>query len=666
MDNKALVEILNHRFLSIVEEMGFTIQRTGHTIFIKETGDFGTALVTPAGEVFAAPLRVGMIRTIGMPFDGAIAAMEVCNDNDVWVANDPIATRGMSTHLPDIYLWKPIVIDGILICYAWCFMHVSDIGGRVPGSIAPLSSDIYQEGLRIPPCRLYKDGVLDRELASLILANSRIPDQNWGDLQAGVLALRRGDQRIRELVQRYGMEVVQGMVEEVLNYAERRARQLIDALPDGEYEFSDYLEGGSTLGYPLRVHAKVRVQGSAIELDFTETCPQVPTAFNIPTAGQPRHNYLVVAIVNYLRTLDREMPFNSGLVRSVSCRTRPGSLLNPEPGAAVGVRAVTMHRVSDVVMGCLSQACPEIIPAAGSGGGAIVLLSAETDSGRKVSVVEPLTGGSGGRPELDGINGCDIVGGAIRNIPVEVLEQELPILVHRYGLRKSSGGAGRRRGGLGTEFAFELLAPAATVTARGMERRRFRPWGVRGGKPGSPATLTHVSAGGGTLDHPQLDVVKMLRGDILTFAAAGGAGFGDPLERDASSVWLDVVNEYIAPEDAALEYGVVLGADGQIDEHRTRRLRARLSAKRRTLPQSMYDFGPEREDFERTWPERLLSGLALGLSVAPGHLRHLLYEQALDLWRGYFERAEDIRCEDLVHQVLTNNCIRSMRGEVQA
>ncbi len=653
MVDKTLIEILKNRFLAIVEEMGFTILRTGHTVFIKETGDFGTALVTDSGEIFAAPLRIGMIRTIGMPMEDAIARMSSRRSDDVWIANDPLTTGGMSTHLPDVYLWKSVFSGGEFICYAWCFIHVSDIGGRVPGSIAPLSTEIYEEGLRIPPSRLYKEGELNQELLDIILANSRIPNQTWGDIQAALAALHRGERRISELADRYGTKEVRESANALLDYAEQRARQLLAEIPDGEYEFSDYLEGGSVTGRPLCIRVKMRVQGSMVELDFSDTDPQALTAFNIPTCGKPHHNYLVVALVNYLRTLDQDVPFNSGLVRPIICHTIAGSLLNPDEGAPVGVRAVTMHRVSDAVMGCLAQARPDVVPAAGAGGGTIVLLSAESSTGRKVSVVEPVTGGSGARSGLDGVNGCDIIGASARNIPVEVLENELPIRVQRYGLRTSSAGAGLFRGGLGTEFSFELLAPKGKVTARGMERRRFRPWGRDGGLPGEPGGVQFVLKDGEIRNEPELDVVEMARGDVLTFWAAGGGGLGDPLKRDVNAVWDDVRNGLITTDEAKSQYGVVL-SERSVNSEKTGLLRKTL-AKEKKHNGMVFDFGPERRSYECKWPPEIFLEIAPMLMSLPGSLRLHLREQILLRWMRYCENGEEIKLPEVVEEVLTQS-----------
>lgn len=538
------LESLRNRYHAIVDEMSGTLLRTGHTVFIKETGDFSCALVTPQGEVFCAPTRLGMIRIVGMNMATAIAAAGPPREGDIWIANDPWTTGGMSTHLPDVFLWQPVFIDGELLCYVWNFVHVSDIGGRVPGSISPSSVEIFEEGLILPPTRLYKQHELNEEVLGIVLANTRIPKQTWGDLKAAVAALNIGRRRLIEMVQRYGMETLKTGQERLLGWAEERAALLIDRIPDGEYRFTDYMEGAASQG-PFGISVTLRVSGSSLHLDFTGTSPQVACAYNIPTGGRGPHYYLTTAIVTLLRTWDRNIPYNGGLVRPVTVQLPEGSVVNPRPGVAIGVRAATMHRIYDVVMGCLAQALPGVIPAAGAGQGPVVVVSVPaTDGGeRKVSVVQPLRGGSGGRPRRDGIDGIDITVGSGRNIPTEILEQEMPLLIHKYGLRPNSAGAGEFRGGLGLELEFEVLCEEAKVACRGLERYRFRPWGLAGGRPGGLGRTIRNRGSDREFDEGRFDLVSLKRGDRLYFATPGGGGYGDRSRRAESAVRRDLLEE---------------------------------------------------------------------------------------------------------------------------
>lgn len=591
-----LLEVLKNRYQAVVDEMGFVLLRTGHTVFIKETGDFSCALVTPGGEVFCAPTRIGMIRIVGMNMATAVAASQPWEDGDIWIANDPWSTGGMATHLPDLFLWKPIYVGGKLICFAWNFIHVSDIGGRVPGSISPSAREIFEEGLILPPSRLYRRGELNRELLAIIQANCRIPEQTWGDLKAALAALSVAERRVREMAERYGADTLLKGQDALLKWAGQRSRDLFRRVPDGTHRFADYMEGDPIRQEPFRLELALTFRDGAVTMDFSGTSPQVTCAYNIPTGGRGPHYFLTTGLITFLRSMDPSIPYNSGLVRPIRAVLPPGSVVNPYRGAAVGIRAATMHRIYDLVMGCLAQALPDVIPAAGGGQGAVLMVAVPEVSGAmKVSVVQPLRGGSGARPHLDGIEGNDISMGSGRNIPGEVIEQEMPLLINRYGLRPEHVGAGRYRGGLGLELEFELLAPRGIVTCRGLERYRFRPWGRMGGRPGSTGRTLRNAGTPDEVDEGRFDVLHLQRGDRLYFATQGGGGYGNPLEREPDRVLRDVCEERISARTAAEEYGVVV-RDGAVDTEATAARRAELRAA--AGPPGAFAYGPEREAYE--------------------------------------------------------------------
>jgi len=331
--DKVLLEVLNNRFTGIVEEMGYIIHRASFTVFVKETWDFDSALVTPDGEIFCYPRNIGVTNMLGMHMGDAIRSIPHYEPGDVVVTNDPHRTRGMCTHLPDIMMFKPIFHEGRGVCFAWCFIHSSDVGGLVPGSISPTAYDRFQEGIAIPPTKLFRAGVLNQELLDLILANVRIPDQNWGDMKALIAALTICERRMGDLLRQYGEETVRRVIRDLLDYGERRARQIFSEVPDGEYDFSDYLEGDLFSRYHVRIKVRVTVRGSEVHLDFTGTDPQLRAALNMPTYGKP-NQWLVLGIVNYLRTSDRTLPLNRGILRPVGVTVPQGTVLNPLPFAA--------------------------------------------------------------------------------------------------------------------------------------------------------------------------------------------------------------------------------------------------------------------------------------------------------------------------------------------
>ncbi|RMF85597.1 MAG: hydantoinase B/oxoprolinase family protein, partial [Nitrospinota bacterium] len=597
--DKVLLEILNNRFSAIVNEMGYIVYRTGFTVFVKETQDYGVGLVAPTGELFAYPQEVGVANMLGMPMEDAIATIPEYRPGDVIITNDPYTTGGMCTHLPDIHLYKPFFYKGELICFLWDFIHSSDVGGLVPGSIAPSAYDIYQEGLIIPPRKLYREGKLDQELLDMILANCRIPEQNWGDLKALLAALNTGERRLTEVIERYGVETVKQGITDLLAYGEQSARAIIADIPDGTYTFSDYVEGDVTTQIPLRIKLALTVQGSDMYLDFTGTDPQIRAAFNVPTFGKT-HHWLTVGLVTFLRTKNPSIPLNKGILRPVHTTVPSGTLLNPVPPASCGIRYATAIRVIDVTFGALSQAIDDVVPAAGAGQVAIVLISMPDyqSGGYKVSVLQPMQGGSGGRPVKDGIDGGDFSAGFLRNIPTEMLEADIPILVHKYMFPDDTLPAGQFRGGLGVDFRFQVFTPHCIVTARGMERHRFRPWGRKGGSAGTRA-LTKVNPG---TEQEQnigiIDILKLEPYDLVQIMTPCGGGYGDPLDRDPDKVLKDVEDEFITREAAESEYGVVI-RNGRVDQAQTEALRHRLQTSRILKP---FDYGSEREEYEWLWP----------------------------------------------------------------
>ncbi len=610
-----LLEVLRGQLQGVVEEMGELVLRCGRTVFVKETQDFVVALVTPEGEVAACSQRVGIWIGIGQHFKAVIDAGGPYEPGDVWFTNDPEQSAGLVTHLPDVFCWRPIFSDGELLCFATAFLHCTDVGGLAPGSISPSAVDQYQEGVVIPVTRLVAADEIREEILAIFLRNSRIPDQNRGDLLALLGALRRAEQRLGQLVAKVGAPSLRDALSDLLDYAEDQARAIIRDLPDGDHTFWDYLEGDLVPGgRPVRIKVALRVRGDSLTLDFEGTDPQVAAAFNIPSHGRDGHYLLVLGIVNYMRTVQPHVVYNSGLVRPVRLAVPRGTLLNPEPHAPCGVRQATFFRVADVVLGALAVARPDRLPAAGCGQGSIMLVSTPTldGQGRNVSIVQPLVGGSGGRCDADGTDGVDFATGFYRNIPTEVLEAEVPVLVERYGLRPDSGAPGRFRGGAGLSYSLRVLAAGSLVTARGLERFRFQPWGRGGGRPGSNGSCVLEDAGGAAESIGKIDVLEAQAGEVIHVETAGGGGFGNPFTRAPELVHRDVVDGLVSAEQAEQAYGVVL-CDGAVDPVATARRRSAGAAG----PATCFAYGPTREVFEARWPDALQSAVAAVTLAAP-------------------------------------------------
>ena len=626
---KVLLEILNNRFTGIVEEMGYVIHRASFTVFVKETWDFDSALLTPKGEVFCYPRNIGVTNMLGIDMGPAIACIDEFEPGDVIVTNDPHTTRGMCTHLPDIMLFKPLFFEGKLLCFGWCFVHSSDVGGLVPGSIAPTAYDRYQEGLTVPPTKLVKAGKLNEELLRIILANCRIPEQNWGDMKGLLAALNIAERRIGQVVAQYGADTVTNGIDGLMKYGERRAREILGAIGNGDYRFSDYIEVDFVTKYFVRINVRVVLEDGDVLLDFTGTDTQIRAAMNLPTYGKP-NQWVVLGIVNFLRTTDRALPVNRGILRSVKVKIPEGTLLNPAPFVATGVRHTTGYRVSDAVLGALSQAAPERIPAAGAGQVAIVLYS-HLDSrtgGYSVNVLQPMQGGCGGRPTKDGIDGVNFSAGSLRNVPTESIELEAPIMVNRYMLVDKAA-AGRYRGGSGVIFEFQSLAPNAIVTARGMDRFKLRPYGRKGAHPGSLGQTLVNPGAAQEKDIGKIDILKLNPGDVVRITAPGGAGYGDPLDRDPEAVLIDINNGFVTMEEAAEVYGVAI-ADGRVDVAGTKVLHERLKNCRSS---EEFVFGPERTEYETRLPHAIQDLVAELLTAYPAATRQFLRDRLYDrIW----------------------------------
>jgi N-methylhydantoinase B len=433
---------------------------------------------------------------------------------------------------------------------------------------------------------------------------------------------------MRHLVAKYGREAVEAGMSGVLDYAEAQARDAFRTVPDGTYTFADYLEGDVVPGgRPIRIKLAMVVRDGDLTLDFSETDPQVRAALNIATYGQNGHYLIVIGIVSFLRSVNPEITYNSGIVRPVHLVVPKGSLLNPEPRASCGARQATFFRVAEVCMGALALAIPDRIPAAGCGQGSILFLAApDFASGRnRVSIVQPLVGGSGARSMMDGTDGVDFNTGFYRNIPSEILESDMPVVVERYGLRPDSGGAGTYRGGAGLSYAMTILPPEAALTSRGMERYRFQPWGREGGDPGRNGATRLCSRDGQVEEIGKIDLLRPPPGSTIEIETAGGGGYGEPFSRDPSLVLHDVLDGLVSPSAARDEYGVVV-SNGAVDLEATRALRASRLA---NGAPSRFSYGEYRDTFEARWPDWLQTAVNRATEGRPAAPRRYIRDLAL-------------------------------------
>ncbi|WP_294646256.1 hydantoinase B/oxoprolinase family protein [uncultured Aureimonas sp.] len=590
------LQILKNYTRATAESMATTLYRVAHSTFVKETEDFTIQLLDANGKTVAAPVDLGATWYPGHDYEAAIRLVEEGYEpGDILITNDPYSGY-LATHSPDIAMWKPVFHEGRIVSFCGGHIHHVDVGGAVPASLSRALTDVHQEGIRMPPVKLYRRGELDRSLLRLLLTNVRIPEQNWGDLQAQVAAMNTGERRTLDLVRRFGVETVVDGFADILDYAEAQARSVLRSIPDGEYVFTEYADEDGPDGDPLRLHLTLRIVGDGAELDFTGSDPQCLSSMNVPTGGHPRHSLLLVGVYYVLSALHPGILLNFGTTRAFACRTEPGSVLNPQFPAAVGMRSLTCGRLRSLIFGAFAMAVPERMPSAPAGATSIINMAAEDRrTGRRtITAIAPIVGGGGGMPHRDGTDGSGADAAYLKNSPIEITESEAPVLIRRYGLMPDSGGPGAHRGGMAQVLEFSATAPAAFVTARNRDRSKFQPWAILGGMPGPSGSFTLNPGLSDAVDLGNTDQVRLAPGDVLRIVSPGGAGRGDPFQRDPQKVLRDVEAGRVTPLAARRDYGVVV-VDHRIDEAQTAALRSARPAR------EGFDPGPFRREHERRW-----------------------------------------------------------------
>ncbi|MEZ5392891.1 MAG: hydantoinase B/oxoprolinase family protein [Bryobacterales bacterium] len=508
------LEIFRNLFVSIAEEMGVVLKRTSFSPNIKERRDYSCAVYDAAGETIAMgdhmPVHLG-----AMPSSVAEAlAAHTLEPGDVVFLNDPF--RG-GTHLPDITSVSGVFLDGETgpAYYLATRAHHSDVGGMTPGSM-PLATEIFQEGLRIPPVKLVRRGHFDDDLLAMLLANVRTPQERRGDLGAQLAAHRTGERRLLEATAKYGPAKMREQMEALKDYSERMMRVRLAAIPDGEYRFEDFLDDDGFSDERIPIVCRLTIAGEQAVADFTASAPQARGGVNANRA------ITTAAVMYCFRCLIREeIPYNAGLMRPIEIVTRPGSIVDAQAPASVAAGNVeTSQRITDVVLGALAQALPNAVPAASSGSmNNLSLGGVDPRTGRRFAYYETIAGGMGALPSANGASAIHSHMTNSLNTPVEALERQLPLRVRRYQVRSGSGGAGLFRGGDGIVRELELLAEADVTLLS--DRRKTAPYGLAGGGPGASGCNRlngRPIASKGTL--------HVRPGDVLTIETPGGGGFG--------------------------------------------------------------------------------------------------------------------------------------------
>ncbi len=613
------LEILNNKVVAIADEMFYGLKHASRSIYVKEADDFDVALLDVVGDLFVHPSVSTMNFLIDTDFRPTIAAVPDVEPGDVIITNDPYTSGALSTHLPDIHMIRPYFHGKQIVAYGWCFVHCTDIGGVVPSSIAPSLSEIFQEGLRIPPMKFLKRGKMNDDLMALIMANNREPEVNRGDIKAMLGALETGEGRVGELIKRHGVRTFLDAQTDLQDYTAAKAREVLRRIPDGVYEFWDYMDDDKVTRIPLRVRVKLTVKDGRMEIDLSGTDPQVRAAYNVPTNGK-RNYWISLRVTNFLTTNDQTMAKNIGLYRSINAVVPPGILMNAEFPDACGVRSNPPLRISGAINGAILKAGSDFLPAPSDGSTMPLALSEFEEKGdqRRVAVIEPMRGGMGAMKGQDGVDARDTSLNNMRNHPVETVENEMGLVFRRYDVRIDSGGAGKWRGGVGQILEFEVLRDGGRILSRGMERLRFPAYGVGGGKPGTRmrAILNH-----GRKNEEELikfDQLEVNAGDTVSFLMAGGGGYGDPFERDPEAVCQDVEMSFVSRARARIDYGVAIGDSGALDVAATKKLRA---SRAKDNIHADFDFGPEREAWERVFDDDTMCDLNRRLLALPKSVR---------------------------------------------
>ena len=620
--DKSTLQIFANYCVAAAESMAYTLIRTAHSAFVKETEDFSCTLMTPEGLTFASPKTLGATWYPGLDFSSVIEMTGPFEPGDIGMTND--AYRGfVATHTPDIMMWKPVFHQGKLMCFVGGHIHNTDMGGAVPASLSRTLTEIHQEGIRFPPTKIVRAGVLNEELVRLMEINVRAPEQNRGDLNAQIAMLMTGERRILEIIERFGADAFSEGIHALLNYSEEQARTMVSEIPDGDYPFAEYADEDSANGKPLRVMLTLRVRGSELEFDFTGSDPQLNSSLNMPTGGKERHVLALVGLNYVLYTLNPDLLLNAGMLRVARCVLPEGTVVNPTEPSAVGMRSLTCKLVQYATIGAFSRAVPALMPASPVGGMSIVNVRTTSSDGHSfIAALGPVGGGAGGAAEGDGSEASGAIVAFLRNTPVEINEAEVPIQITRYCLVPGSAGAGRFRGGLGTVMEFRVSAPNSIVTARNRDKSRFGSWGVLGGKAGAVSKFTRNPGTAGEEDLGVSDLIHCQPGDVVRLEGCGGGGYGPAFERDPDSVLRDVQCGYVSVAQAEDQYQVVI-IDGKIDTERTAVLRAQaLAAQPEDIPH--FDYGPGRDAFEKTWTAERYDTLTAVLASVPPNWRHFL------------------------------------------
>ena len=579
-------ELFKNSTYSIADEMALTILRTAYSSVLKGSMDYSTAICDGEGKMLAQGLTLPQHLCSIPP---ALASVLRHYDNemqpdDVYILNDPF-DGGM--HLPDIFIFKPIYFEGQRIAFAATICHHTDVGGRVAGSNAADSTECYQEGLRIPPLKLFEAGERNETLWKMIEKNVRAPILLQGDVRAQLSACHTGESGFLELVERHGAATARAHMAEIIDYTERLTRAAIRELPDGTFDFEDWLDDdGIDFGKPVRMRVEFRKQGDQISADWTGSDPQVKGALNCT------HSFTAAAVYTTIKSiLPGDIPANEGFFRAIEVTAPPGTITNAVLPAATAARGLTGFRQADCCFGALAKMVPDRVCAASDGGNVGVSLGGYRADRSPYIYVDFFAGAWGGRPWADGLQGNANLCANLSSVSTEVTEIETPLQILTYEFIQDAMGAGKFRGGAPFRRDYRMRETEGTMHIRN-DRCAFHPYGLYGGKHGR---LARNLFNPGKDDEIMMGkITRTIRsGDVFRYEMAGAGGWGDPLDRDPERVLKDVRNEYISLDTARDDYGVVVDSRSWcVNEDETAALREVLRHERGWREAPFIDRGP--------------------------------------------------------------------------
>jgi N-methylhydantoinase B len=552
--------VIWRNMIALTNDAGTALRRTAYSEAVREGRDFSVGLFDEQGRMIVqgdfSPGHLGSMPSAVRNFLSYYPA-EYLRPGDCLILNDPWMGSG---HRPDFFMMSPCFADDRLVGYAVNCTHMIDVGGAAPGSQQVEGiNDQFQEGLRLLPTRVWNGGEPNQEILRIIEANVRIPDKLLGDLMAMRNCNRVVEQRLARLIRKFGLEAYAQALEEILDRSERAMRAAIREMPDGNYRAVDWFDDYGPGTEPLRIEVAVTVAGDAVTIDFSGSSPQTKSGINAVLAYVQAFCFYTVKCI----TSGGSMPQNDGCLRPVSYVAEPGSVVNAQPPAGTGARAIMQQRFVDVLMQAFAQVLPEKVIAPSSHWANPNIGGVDPRTGRPFVYYDIIIGGFGGRPRSDGMEATPSAFN-IDGIPVEVNEISYPVRIERLELIPDSAGPGRNRGGHGVRKDVRILGRDVTFTNL-TDRQRYPAPGILGGVPGAlGATILNINSGDSRVLASK-GTYKLSHGDLVTTCLSGGGGYGDPLEREPERVARDVKAGLLSPGLAASAYGVVVSADGSVD-----------------------------------------------------------------------------------------------------